>query len=104
MEIKSNLGRNATRKIGLLLVAAANLGMDVGGYGVADENNTSGNVYLWIEDYPFCLFIGLGSDRIYVNYSDPETGEGYDTALGDMTLEDVYEWVSQYETHESEDE
>ena len=48
MEIKSNLCSNATRKIGLLITQASVLGMDLSGFGVADENTTSGNVYLWL--------------------------------------------------------
>ena len=57
MEIKQNLCANALRKVALLITKASDLGMDISGYGEAAENQHSGNVYLWLEDYPFTLFI-----------------------------------------------
>ena len=92
MEIKSNLCSNATRKIGLLITKAAELGMDVGGYGEADENKHSGNVYLWLEDYPFTLFIGLGQDDIYALWTNYENGDEYETAVDGHNLESLIGW------------
>ena len=75
MEIKnSNMCKNEVRKAGLLLVAASELGMNVNGYGELALNYNSGNVYLWLEDYSFSLYIGLGSDRIIACWSSPEDG------------------------------
>ena len=93
MEIKSNLCSNSTRKIGLLITKAAELGMNVGGYGEADENPNSGNVYLWPEDYPFTLFIGLWSDCIYAVWSNPENGDEVETAVGCHTLQSLSDWA-----------
>ena len=94
MEIKLNLCNNAMRKIGLLLTVASNLGMDCSGYGFADENKNSGNVYLWLEDYPFTLFIGLGSDNVYASWSNPEDGEEVEIDVDGMSLDDLYDWAS----------
>ena len=93
MEIKSNLCSNATRKIGLLITKASELGMDISGYGMADENNSSGNVYLWLEDYPFTLYIGLGSDTIYALWSNPEDGEEIETEVEGKRLSDLEDWA-----------
>lgn len=93
MEIKSNLCSNATRKIGLLITAASNLGMDVSGYGFADENQNSGNVYLWLEDYPFTLYIGLGSDDIYALWSNPENGDEEEIEIEGLSLDDLDTWA-----------
>ena len=93
MEIKSNLCSNATRKIGLLIVAASQLGMDVSGYGFADENQYSGNVYLWLEDYSFALYIALGCDDIYALWSNPENGDETEIEIAGKTLRDIEAWA-----------
>lgn len=94
MEIKSNLCSNATRKIGLLITKASDLGMDVSGYGFADENPNSGNVYLWLEDYPFTLYIGLGSDTIYALWTNPNDGEEIETETEGKTLAELEDWAA----------
>lgn len=95
MEIKSNLCSNATRKVGLLIVKASELGMDLSGYGFADENCNSGNVYLWLEDYPFTLYIGLGSDTIYALWTNPNDGEEIETETEGKTLSELEDWAAQ---------
>ena len=101
MEIKSNLCSNAVRKVALLITAASSLGMDVSSYGQADEKQNSGNVYLWLEDYPFTLFIDLsGDDEIQACWSDPEDGNECFVTVGNMTLAGLYDWVSLCESHE----
>lgn len=97
MEINSNLSSNPMRKIGLLITKASDLGMDVSGYGVADENQTSGYVYLWLEDYPFTLFIDLGSDDIQALWTNSNDGEEIETTTEGMSLEDLYQWVNELE-------
>jgi hypothetical protein len=105
MEIKSNLCSNATRKIGLLITKASELGMDVSGYGFADENNTSGNVYLWLEDYPFTLYIGLGSDTIYALWSNPNDGEEVEIDVAGMPLHELEDWAQRlYNQADAEEE
>lgn len=102
MEIKSNLCSNATRKIALLITKASDLGMDISGYGFADENQTSGNVYLWLEDYQFTLYIGLGDDTIWASWSDPMNGEEEEIEVGNKTLAQLELWVEQIYTESEE--
>lgn len=102
MEIKSNLCSNAARKIALLITKASDLGMDISGYGFADENQNSGNVYLWLEDYQFTLYIGLGDDTIYASWSDPMNGEEEEIEVGTMTLAQLELWAEQLYTESEE--
>jgi len=76
-----------------IITKASDLGMDVSGYGEAAENCNSGNVYLWLEDYPITLYIGLGSDTIYACCNNSDTGEEHETAAGDCTLNQLLEWA-----------
>jgi len=69
-----NMCSNEVRKAGLLLTRAAELGMDVTGYGELAVNPNTGNVYLWLEDYAFTLYIGLGSDSIIALWTSSEDG------------------------------
>lgn len=103
MEIKSNLCNNATRKIALLITKASDLGMDISGYGFADENPNSGNVYLWLEDYPFTLYIGLGDDTIWASWSDPMNGEEEEIEVSNKTLAELELWAAQLYTEAEED-
>lgn len=104
MEINNkNLCSNELRKIALLMTKASDLGMDLSGYGFADVNNNSGYTYLWLEDYPFTLFIGLGSDEVWACWSNPEDGEETVTnVLDEMTLNNLYDWVNELETESEE--
>jgi hypothetical protein len=104
MEITNkNLCSNELRKIALLMTKASDLGMNLSGYGVADVNHNSGYTYLWLEDYPFTLFIGLGSDEVWANWSNPEDGEETVTNVIDsMTLDNLYDWVQQLELESEE--
>lgn len=65
---------NEISKAGRLLTKAVSYGMDVTGYGALDFNKNSGNVYLWLEDYQFTLFIDL-SGTMRACYSCPYDGE-----------------------------
>ena len=103
MEIKSNLCSNATRKIALLITKANDLGMDISGYGFADENPNSGNVYLWLEDYQFTLYIGLGDDTIWASWSDPMNGDEEEIEVSNKTLAELELWAEQLYTEAEED-
>lgn len=93
MKIQYNLGSNALRKVALLITKAADMEMVLSGYGQAAENPHSGNVYLWLEDYPFTLFIGpSGNDRIHALWSDPETGEEHEIDAHDASLFYLESW------------
>ena len=88
-----NMCSNEIRKIGLLLNEASRLGMDLGGYGETGVNQSNGNVYLWLEDYPFALFIDLGSDDIQACWTDSNNGNEEFTETLNMSLNDLYQWV-----------
>ena len=89
MQINENLGNNAYRKIAKLLTKATDLGMDLSGYGEASENTSSGHVYLWLEDYSFTLFIGLGADEIQALWVSPDSSEETEIPVGNMSLSDL---------------
>jgi hypothetical protein len=94
MDIQANLCPNAIRKVALLITKAAELGMDLSCYGHAGENGHNGNVYLWLEDYHFTLYIPLGGDdeiqAVWTNMYDGE--EETRTAEG-TTLRELEAWT-----------
>jgi len=96
MEIQANLCANALRKVAGLITKAADIGMDVSGYGEAAENANSGNVYLWVEDYRFTLYIPLGGDdRIHASWVDGDTGDEEFIDAQDMTLHALEAWADE---------
>lgn len=100
-----NMVANEIRKGALLIARADQLDMDLGGYGQVGVNPHSGNVYLWLEDYPFCLYIGLGSgDRIFACWSNPETGEEEITEVTEGTrFGNLEEWAETLNAQVSEE-
>jgi hypothetical protein len=94
MQINENLSNNAYRKIAKILTKASDLGMDLSGYGEASENTSSGHVYLWLEDYPFTLFISLGVDEVQALWYSTVDGEEIEIPVGDLTLAELEEWAS----------
>jgi hypothetical protein len=94
MEINENLCNNAYRKIAKILTKASDLGMDLSGYGHADENTNSGHVYLYLEDYNFTLFISLGSDEVQALWFSSVDGEEIEIEVGEMSLDDLESWAS----------
>jgi hypothetical protein len=81
MEIKSEkMCSNEIRKVGLIITRISEkLGWDVSGYGQADVNQSSGNTYVWLEDYPVTPYISLsGDDEVCYLFSCPECGEEWD--------------------------
>ena len=57
------------------LVRAEGLTLDK--YAQAGLNDTSGNVYIWSEDWAGCVYCSIGFDTCW-SYSCPECGEEYD--------------------------
>jgi hypothetical protein len=92
MQISENLCNNAYRKVAKILTKAVDLGMDLSGDGYADENKSSGHVYLAMTDYNFTLFISLGADDIQALWFSSVDGEEVETEVGDMTLDDLENW------------
>lgn len=77
MEIKIE-GNNQLHKLALLITEAGRLGFNLSGYGYAAENENSGNVYIWLEDEPYCIFIGPCDGTIYACWSNPENGDEFE--------------------------
>jgi hypothetical protein len=98
MEIQENLCANAIRKIALLITQASDLGMNLSGYGHAAENPNNGNVYLWLEDYPFTLFIPLGGDdEIHACWSSLYTDDEEIVPVDAMKLYQLEAWTDEME-------
>ena len=94
MQINENLGNNAYCKIAKILTKASDLGMDLSGDGYADENVSSGHVYLAMTDYNFTLFISLGSDEVQALWFSTYDGEEIEIEVGEMSLHDLESWAS----------
>lgn len=95
MNINTNdMVANEARKAGLLLAHAGKIGMNLGGYGELAVNQNSGNVYLWLEDYNFCLFVGLSNDdKVEACYSCPVDGEETMVDADEMSLDELEAWA-----------
>ena len=88
------MSANESRKAALLIAKASDIGMDISGYGEAAVNPHNGNVYLWLEDYPFALYIPLGGgDTIYAVWSNPDNGEEETIRAHALTLHDLETWA-----------
>lgn len=94
MEISNKLGGNALRRIGLLIVKASDLGMDLNCDGYMGENKMSGYAYLWAENYQFSLCIGLGSDDVIAFWNSSESDWEEFTDTTNKTLYDLEQWAS----------
>jgi hypothetical protein len=92
MQISENLCNNAYRKVAKILTKAVDLGMDLSGDGYADENKSSGHVYLAMTDYNFTLFISLGSDEVQALWFSSVDGEEIEIEVGEMSLDDLENW------------
>lgn len=105
MDIQPNLCANAMRKAALLITKAADLGMNLSSCGEAGENSTNGNVYLWLEDHPFALFIDLsGGDRIQACWNGTMTDAEEMIDVEGMTLHALEAWADALSTKEMEEE
>jgi len=93
MNINENLCSNELRKAALLITEASRLGMNISGYGEIGVNQSNGNVYLWLEDYPFCLFIDLGDDEIQACWSNSYNGEEEFIDTAGLSLDLLNDWA-----------
>ena len=98
MEIKNEkMCSNEVRKVALLITEASKLGWDISGYGFADVNQNSGNVYLWLEDQQACLYIApCGDDEIWLSCSCSNCGEEFEEELGNKTSSDIDDWIKEH--------
>lgn len=103
MNISQNLCSNALRKSALLITEASRLGMNISGYGEIGENQSNGNVYLWLEDYPFSLFIDLGNDTIQACWSSFESGCEEIVDVNGQSLFELEAWCENLYQNEIEE-
>lgn len=99
MEIKIDKKYNTlsnTYQMGTLLQTAANLGIDISGYGELAVNQQSGNTYLWLEDYIWTLYITYGAKtKVSVLWSCPNCGNEIARTLNKLdTIDSLDEWAS----------
>lgn len=97
MQFKTqHMTSNQARKMALLIIKAAELEMDLSGYGETAVNHHSGYVYLWLEDFPFTLFINSsGSDRVKACWVNQYNGEEEIIDAHDLTLHDLETWAGE---------
>jgi hypothetical protein len=105
MQISTNLCGNELRKAALLITEASRLNMNVSGFGELSVNQSSGNVYLWLEDYLFTLYIGPSDDDLMACWYNSNNGEEEFTETQGLTLDLLNTWAydleeeAQYETN-----
>ena len=100
---KTLITKHDLEKLATLINVCARLGRDVSGYGMADVNPNSGNVYIWLEDYSTSLYIGLGSENVYALWSCGYCGEEYKMEVTEDTTEnEIEEWVSTLDRNDGE--
>lgn len=75
------------------LNAIKDAGKRVDKYTMAGVNQSSGNVWVWSEDWPGCVYCSIGFDVAWC-YSCPECGEEHDFD----TFEEMEEYASRYES------
>ena len=84
-----------------LLSEAERLNMDLDSYGEIAVNQSSGYTYLWLEDYPFTLYMPIScelkKEDVMVMWTNPEDGEEVETELENKSLNELYDWVKEQE-------
>ena len=104
MRIAENMGSWELQKAGFLITEAGKLGMDLSGYGELAVNPNSGNTYLWLEDYPFTLYMPINCELqktdITALWSNPEDGEEIEKELeDDTTLSELEAWCEKLQNN-----
>ena len=101
---KLNTMCNWERKkaIYLMNIAENKLNMNLDSYGEIGVNQNSGYTYLWLEDYPFCLFMPINCEQkisdIYVMHTNFENGDETEKSLADFNnLDEIYDWINELE-------
>ena len=82
----------------LMGIAEERFNLDLEGYGELGMNENSGNVYLWLEDYPFTLFMPINCklklEDVWVMAINNETGEEFERNLERKdTIETLEDWA-----------
>jgi hypothetical protein len=103
MEIAKDLCSNELRKAAILITKASQLGMTLNSYGNIGVNQNNGNVYMWLEEYPFSLFIDLGDDTIQACWSSFESGCEEIIDVNSQTLYELEQWCENLYQNEIEE-
>lgn len=74
------------------LKAIRQAGLSTDKYTHAGLNQNSGNVWVWSEDWPGCVYCSIGFDVAW-SYSCPECGEEHDFD----TFEEMEEYASEHD-------
>ena len=90
------------KAIYLMNIAENKLNMNLSDYGHLGVNQHTGNVYIWLESYPFCLYLPINCELtesdIYVLYTDYETGEETEETLDKFEdIDEIYKWIEKIE-------
>ena len=90
--------REREKAVFLMSIAEERLNLDLEGYGELGMNENSGNVYLWLEDAQFTLFMPINCELkledVQVMATDTETGEEFECNLERKdTVETLEEWA-----------
>jgi hypothetical protein len=86
-----------------LIKTAQDLKMELECYGEVATNSRTGNVYLWLEDYPFVLFIGPSDNIVRVLWTDTYTDEEVEECLDTFSdLDELYYWIEKLEEESNE--
>lgn len=90
-----NMCANEIRKLALLITKASELGMDIGGYGEVGVNESSGYVYLWLEDYAFTLYIPPSQrNTVYALWTNTNNGDEIETPVKYKSLDQLIKWCT----------
>jgi predicted RNA-binding Zn-ribbon protein involved in translation (DUF1610 family) len=87
-------GADASRLSDCIQYAAAN-DLKITEHTQAGINQNSGNVFLWDEDWPACIYVGLGDSKATMSWSCPNCGEEVDCDKGDA--EDLNEYYNSHD-------
>ena len=90
------------KAIYLMNVAENYLNIDLSEYGLIGVNSNSGNVYLWVESYPFCLYLPINCELtindIYVSYTNFFNGEESEESLSNFKdTDEIIDWCDKIE-------
>ena len=78
-------------------------GLSVDKHCQAGVNDNSGNVWVWSEDWPGCVYCSIGFD-VHWSYSCPECGEEHDFDSYEDMAHYAAKWAGECDACASEDD
>jgi hypothetical protein len=90
-----NMVNNELRKAALLMLKACEMNMDLTSYGEVGVNESSGYVYLWLEDYAFTLYIPPSQrNTVYALWTNTNNGDEIETPVKYKSLDQLIKWCT----------